>query len=169
MAQSTLLRIASFAVGVSLAGAGCGATSSEPAVSADQMAYLCAGVADAEAQNPSFLASSSVNGVRPFMGERHYIKFTEPELRGADIDIRSTPGMTRQWLTRVLRCHVARRSVQGPQDGVADPFVVGTPDLLVLETDTGFVVRVAGRDRADGVEILRRAKMLVYGADAARN
>jgi hypothetical protein len=92
------------------------------------------------------------------MGEHRYIKFTEPELRGADIYVRSSVGLTRQWLSRVLHCHAARQSTQ-PLSQEDDPFVVGVSDISVLETETGFVVRVVGRDRAEGEEILRRAQV----------
>ena len=150
---------------------GCGTASSpaEAPLSAEQVADLCANVGDDEARSPSFLATANVSGVRPFMGEHQYIKFTEPELRGADILLRSSPGLTRQWVSRVLHCHVARHGFAGTTapDSVADPFVLETrPDLVVLETQTGFVVRVAGHDRGEGVEILRRAKLLVYGPAA---
>jgi hypothetical protein len=100
------------------------------------------------------------------MGEHRYIKFTEPELRGAEIWVRSFPGMTKQWLARVLRCHAATESASTAIP--SDPFVVGeSPDVLVLETDTGFVIRVAGHDKAEGLEILRRANLLVYGSAGA--
>jgi hypothetical protein len=140
-------------------GWGCGAVSAtDPAVSARQAADLCAGIPEGEAETLRFLAPSTVMGVSPFMGEHRYIKFSEPELRGADIYLRSTPGMTRQWLSRIVQCHAALRGTQGPRDE-DDPFVLGLSDVSVLETDIGFVIRLAGRDRHEGAEILRRAQV----------
>jgi len=107
-----------------------------------------------------------VSAVRPLVGEHRYIKFTEPELRGAEIAVRSSPGMTKQWLSRVLRCHAAQEGAANASS--SDPFVVGgSPEVAVVESDTGFVVRVAGHDKAEGVEILRRANLFVYGAAPA--
>jgi hypothetical protein len=135
-------------------------------LTAAQVEDLCQGIADAEAERPSFLTAVAVSSVRPFMGEHRYIKFTEPELRGAEIWVRSSPGMTRQWLTRTLRCHAVREGASSTS--AADPFVVGgSADVVVLETDVGFVIRIAGRDKGEGVEILRRAKLLVYGRATA--
>jgi hypothetical protein len=122
------------------------------------MADLCAGIPEGEAETLRFFAPNTLMGVRPFMGEHRYIKFTEPELRGADIHLRSTPGMTKQWLSRMLRCHAAIRSSQAPSDE-DDPFVLGLSDVLVLETEIGFVIRVAGQNKQEGDEILRRAQV----------
>jgi hypothetical protein len=146
-----------------LAGAGCTAPRAQPAVPIED---LCQGITAAEADRPSFLTAATVSGIRPFMGQHQYIKFTEPELRGAEISVRSSPGMTKQWLARTLRCHAAREGASGTSP--ADPFVVGgSPDVVVLETDIGFVIRVAGHDKSEGLEILRRANLLVYGKATA--
>jgi hypothetical protein len=156
--------------GVSFAVAGC-ASSSRDVAAPDQMADICRGVPDMERQRPTFLQSSGIESVRPFMGEQHYVKFTLPQLRGADIFVRAGPGVTKQWVARVLRCHVAWRDAAGlsNQDGFEDPSTVDRPDLSFIETETGFVVRIAGHDKAEGEEILRRAQRLTEPSGAARN
>jgi hypothetical protein len=143
---------------------GCVPSSSPSSAKAtsDQMADLCSGVPEAERQRPPFLQPSVIEGVRPFIGERRYIKFTEPELHGAEILVRAAPGVTKQWVARAIRCHVAWHDVGGlaARDGFEDPLIVGRPDLSFTETETGFVIRIAGHDKAEGEEILRRAQRL---------
>jgi hypothetical protein len=70
--------------------------------------------------------------------------------------------MTEQWVARVVRCHIAWHEVVGPHtaDALEDPFLVGTPEITFGEVETGFVVRIAGVDKTDGKEILRRALLL---------
>jgi hypothetical protein len=161
-------RIAFTAVGC--AAAGC-ASSSRDVAAPDQMADMCRGIPEMERQRPTFLQSSGIESVRPFMGEQHYIKFTLPQLRGADIFVRAGPGITKQWVARVLRCHVAWHDAVGlsNQDGFEDPSTVNRPDLSFIEAETGFVVRITGHDKAEGEEILRRARRLTEPSGAARN
>jgi hypothetical protein len=41
-----------------------------------------------------------------------------------------------------------------------DPLVVGTPEVSLAQTSDRIVLRIAGRDDAQGEEILRRAERL---------
>jgi hypothetical protein len=148
------------------------ASSATPKATPDQVAAICSGIPEKEWQRPIFFQASDIEGIRPFMGERRYIKFTLPELRGADIFVRAGPGITKQWVARVIRCHVAWHDVYGPasQESFEDPLVVGRPDLSFMDNEIGFVIRIAGHDKAEGEEILRRAQMLRdQRSDAARD
>jgi len=141
-----------------------------PHATPESMAELCAGIPEAERERPSFMQPSGIAGIRPLMGEFHYIKFSEPELRGAEIAAAASPGATKQWIARVARCHVAWADAMGvAHEPYEDPLMVGQPDISVSETETGFVVRVAGKNKAQGEEILRRAQLLTESprADAA--
>jgi hypothetical protein len=128
----------------------------------DRQAWLCADVPEAEREHPSFLGPSGIEGVRPAMGERRFIKTTVPELRGAELTIRATAVMTKQWVARLVRCHVAWHDAVGPRapEALEEPFFVGAPDLSFSEAETGFVIRIRGSDKAEGEEILRRARRL---------
>jgi hypothetical protein len=96
------------------------------------------------------------------MGERILIKTTIQELRGADLVIRARPGLTKQWLARVVRCHIAYRELPGTvvSSLSADPLVVDRAEVSFGETETGFLVRIRGMDRSHGEEILARAQRL---------
>jgi hypothetical protein len=158
---------------LALSLAACGAASSAGPVrtTPEQMTDLCAGVAESERERPSILERDSVESVHALMGEQKYLKYSVSQLRGAEIVVRAAPGLTRQWVARVLRCHVAWHDVvaSGSGAGSADPLVVGRPDLSFAETETGFVVRIAGRSTAEGEEILRRAQEMASAPSAARN
>jgi hypothetical protein len=160
-----------FFVVLSASAAGCasGSQNARAATTPEAAAEMCVGVPEPERSRPEFLQSGEIEAVRPFMGERHYIKFSEPELRGAELFVRSSPGMTKEWIARVVRCHVAWLESRGltAMHGFEDPLVVGDPAVSFSGTETGFVVRIAGRNKAEGEEILRRAQRLVQAPQAA--
>lgn len=142
-----------------------------PHATPEAVAQLCAGIPEAERERPSCMRPDGIAGVRPLMGEHHYIKFSEPELRGAEIAVAASPGTTKQWIARVTRCHMAWADVLGAaaREPYEDPLLAGQPEVSFAETETGFVVRIAGRNKAEGEEILRRAQLLTESlrADAA--
>jgi hypothetical protein len=125
-------------------------------------AQACVDVPALERDQPSFLQPNQVEGVWPFLGERRLIKTWVKEVRGATVVVRATQGMTRQWVARVLRCHIAWRRVVdgGPGRRLDDPFDIAQADLSFDETETGFLIRIVGHDKAEGEEILRRAQRL---------
>lgn len=128
----------------------------------------CADVPSAERAWPSYYQAGEIDEVRPFMGEYHYIKFSEPELRGAEIVLRARAGVTKQWVARVVGCHLA---YAGPFGADAahhpdDPLLVGSPTVSFEETPTAFVIRIAGHNRTEGEEILRRARQLISASTA---
>jgi hypothetical protein len=91
------------------------------------------------------------------------IKSYVQELRGAELFVRPTPGISRQWIARVLQCHVAFHDIAGPSlaETSPDPLVVDEAKFTVDETETAFVIRIKGSNKAEGQEILARAQRLV--------
>jgi hypothetical protein len=130
---------------------------------ADEVANLCAGVPDAERDHPSMLQPPELESVRRSMGERHFIKYSVPELRGAELLVRPSPGVSRQWIARVIRCHVAYRDLPGTRvpETAADPLLVDNAEVSFGETETSFVIRIQGSTMSEGEEILARAQRLV--------
>jgi hypothetical protein len=133
----------------------------------DREESICVGLPEADRAHPPFLSWAALDGVRPVMGERRLVKSSVQEVRGAQLIVRATAGMTRQWLARQVRCHIAWHDVVGPRapDGLDDPFMVGAPEISFDEAETGFIIRVQGTDKAEGEEILRRALRLVSPGD----
>jgi hypothetical protein len=154
---------------------GCVSSSAAPVSRAqtttDRVAELCAGIPGPERERPTCLQAAGIEAVRPFMGEQPYLKFSKPELRGAEIIVRTSPGVTKHRVARGIRCHVAWHDEVGPgfREGFEDPLFVGLPRLTFGETQAGFVIRVEGHDKTEGEEILRRAEELTEPRPNARN
>jgi hypothetical protein len=157
---------------VGLALAGCGSSAVGPtgprapreAAIPDRVADLCAGISPSERERPFFLQQGSIESVRELTGETRSAKFGKVELRGAEIAFRHDAAVgTRNHTGRVLRCHLAWHDALGLVDSsdFEDPLAVGSPEISLDETEAGLVMRIAGRDRAEGEEILRRAEALV--------
>jgi hypothetical protein len=125
-------------------------------------AQACLDVPALERDQASFLQPNQIESVGPFLGERRLIKTWVKEVRGAAVVVRATQGMTKQWVARVLRCHIAWRRVVdgGPRRRLDDPFDIAQADLSFDETETGFLIRIVGHDKAEGEEILRRTQRL---------
>ncbi len=110
-----------------------------PAEAKQHLDELCAGVAETDRARPVYFRSTEIAGVRPYIGERKYIKFTEPELRGAELVERPVTGTTKQAVAGAVRCHMAWRDSLGPaaQTDYEDPIAVGTPRRLFLGNGDG--------------------------------
>jgi hypothetical protein len=140
--------------------AGDGAARFAAIPSSDRAADLCAGLPAPEQERPSFLRENGIESVRPVRAERAAIKFAPSELRGAEIVLRPDPSLTKHWVTRVLRCHLADPVALAVRSRFDDPLVVGAPEVSLDQTSDRIVLRIAGRDTAQGEEILRRAELL---------
>jgi hypothetical protein len=68
--------------------------------------------------------------------------------------------LTRHTAARVLRCYLADPVGLAFREGFEDPLLVGVPLVSLDRTSDGLVLRIAGRDGAQGEEILRRAEQL---------
>lgn len=119
-------------------------------------ARLCANVPEAEQVHPSFLRAEEIEVVRPAMGERRLIKEWVPEIRGAELVVRAEPGMTKQWVARLVRCHMASQGSHSRDDD--SPFFIDEATVSFAEEETGFVIRIVGRNRQEGEDIFRRAQ-----------
>jgi hypothetical protein len=157
------------AAAVSLGALGCSVrtATTEPRASlspasasgSDRAADLCAGLSGTEQQRPYFLREDGIEAVRP-VHEGSGFRFASSELRGAEIVLRPAPAVTKHWVARVLRCHLADVVALAMRDTLDDPFVVGAPQVSLDETSDRIVLRIVGRDAALGEEILRRAEQL---------
>jgi hypothetical protein len=81
-----------------------------------------------------------------------------PHTIGAVIHVRATPGMTAEWIDRVVSCDIVRRSAAscGGADGCAiAPFGVSH---AVTSGPTGFAIALTSSDRETALEIDKRAR-----------
>jgi hypothetical protein len=85
---------------------------------------------------------------------------------GARVAFRAVPGLTGEWLQRVVDCHLARNAVVGVADPAMSYCPLGVPHATasVVPTGKGFAVEITS-DNADSVrEIVKRAQALKSGA-----
>lgn len=84
-------------------------------------------------------------------------------LAGAVVTFRALPGMTEQWLRRIVECHLARNAALG-HDVPEMPYCPLVPRNVtahVSSTASGFAVELQSGDAETAREVLRRAQALV--------
>lgn len=81
---------------------------------------------------------------------------------GAVVTLRAIPGMTTEWLQRVVDCHLARNAALGhPVDEMPNcPLAPNGARAHVVSTRSGFAVSIRSDDPPTAREILSRAKRL---------
>ena len=119
----------------------------------------CAGLPDAAIDRGVVDLRSNVAGAAPLRdGEG---RKTLPTLVGAAVQVHAAPGMTAQWLGRMLQCDTARHA------GAA--LVPAGARAEVTPTPTGFSVSMRSSDPELAREIGRRASLFAHPAQAACN
>jgi hypothetical protein len=84
-----------------------------------------------------------------------------PHLIGAVVQVRATPGMTAQWLGRVLACDAERHAAAPSCADERCPLAPAGASSEVTSTPTGFAVAVRSRDPDVAHQIERRARAFV--------
>jgi hypothetical protein len=81
---------------------------------------------------------------------------------GAVVTFHAVPGMTVEWLQRIVDCHLARNSALGHSaPGMPDcPLVPRGVEARVSSTGDGFAVTIRSDDDHTAQEILTRARRL---------
>ena len=110
-------------------------------------------------------AAHAAEPVRCSLGDKYPIRSVGPfvtfedagytsynELRGAEVIVPAQPGLTREWLQRVVSYQVA--------EGICD-FGARNVAVTVLPSGAAFSVRIAGTNQQAAQEILRHAQQLV--------
>ncbi len=89
---------------------------------------------------------------------------------GAVIRFHAVPGMTAEWLQRVIDCHLARNAALGHSSpNMPDcPLVLRGVSAKVESSGRGFSVNVRADDRKTATEVLARATRLTREPGAAR-
>lgn len=122
----------------------------------------CVGISDSDRDTSPFEHREDVASVEPLVVGTGGARGQTPRTEGATITFRAVPGMTAQWLQRVVDCHLARNAAVG-QDApemTSCPLALKGASARVTGTDTGFAVAVRSDDSSTAQEILRRARAL---------
>ncbi len=85
---------------------------------------------------------------------------------GAKVTIRAVPGLTKEYLQRLVTCHLARNSSMGHAmaEMATCPLAVKGATATVEGEGGAFVVRVASAEDDGATEILKRARTLAPAA-----
>jgi hypothetical protein len=148
-------------VGAGLVGSGSGCASTRPTVPpavAEQAA--CAEVPDADRDQGPFARRDRIVRVEELQ-ERANTKVA-PHPVGAAVYVRAAPGMTEQWLGRVIECHLAHRATLGglAADRDSSPFAEDSR-VSVSSTPTAFRVAITSSDLDTARSVIARAERLV--------
>lgn len=128
----------------------------------DAETRACVGVPAADRDESPFDHREDIEGVEPLYSGSSGGKTSTKHLEGATVTFRAVPGMTAQWLQRVVDCHLARNSALGhnvPEMGYC-PLVPKGASATVTGTQTGFAVAIRGDSQEAIQEIWRRAQAL---------
>ena len=90
--------------------------------------------------------------MQPFSTKENAGYASYKQFRGADLFVPAQPGLTQEWLQRVVSYQLAA--------GECD-FGVADAKVTVLSSGGGFSVRIDGKDEKEAGVILRHAQQLV--------
>jgi hypothetical protein len=131
----------------------------------DAEGRACGGVPDIDRDTSPFDRREDITGATaynvPAPGAAG-VKQGVTKLHGAVVTFRAVPGLTAEWLQRVVDCHVARNASMGfnmPEMATCPLSVKGAKGK-VASIGNGFAVTVESDDPDSAQEILRRAQAL---------
>jgi hypothetical protein len=129
---------------------------------AEAEARACAGLSEEDRDVSPFYHREDIESVSPLIEEFGSGKGVAKKEVGATIVFRAVPGLTAEWLQRVVDCHVARAGSMGHSmpEMTYCPLEPKGVKAKVESTGNGFAVKVSGGDAATIAEIKKRAAAL---------
>ena len=127
----------------------------------DAEARACVGIPELDRDESPFQHREDIESVSPL-----YVplsaKSGAQRLVGATVQFRAVPGMTAEWLQRIVDCHMARNAAMGYQmpEMAECPLMVKGATATVTSTGNGFVVRIEAQDYDAASAIRERAQAL---------
>ncbi len=131
----------------------------------------CLGISPDDRDMSPFMHVEDIVSVEPHLRTRSGGKDgPNTTIDGATITFLAVPGMTTEWLQRVVDCHVARNAVLGHDlpEMYACPLVPKGAQAQARSTGNGFAVDVWSSRAETGEDILSRARRLVPPASVAQ-
>jgi hypothetical protein len=128
----------------------------------DAEARACTGLSDEDRDVSPFAHRADIQGVSQLREEKVVGRSRTTREAGATIVFRATPGLTAEWLQRIIECHVARNSAVGhdmPEMAYC-PLVARGAQATVRSVGDGFAVDVRADDAEGAAEIWRRAQQI---------
>jgi hypothetical protein len=125
----------------------------------DAEASACGGVAAGDRDISPLTRREDITSTGRLMG-RTVAKSPTDEPRGAFVTIRAVRGLTRQYLQRVLECHLARNASMGYGVHRGDPQAIQGASVAVDSLGDGFRIELSSDDWDTAREIMRRTLAL---------
>lgn len=129
---------------------------------ADAESRACAGLSEEDRDTSPFAHGADISSVTQLKEEKRIGKASVTKETGATIVFRATPGLTAEWLQRIVDCHLARNSAVGhdmPEMSFC-PLVPRGVQAKVHSSGAGFAVDVRSDDAETAAEIWKRAQQL---------
>ena len=124
----------------------------------------CSGVPQEDRDMSPFAHVEDIRSVSPFREEVKVGKSVSQRIAGAEVVFRAVPGMTAEWLQRVVDCHLARNAAIGHSAAGSEmahcPLTPRGAQSQVRSVGDGFAVTIRADDAEASKEILRRAESL---------
>ena len=128
----------------------------------DAEGRACVGMSETDRDTSPFDHRQDIASVEPLTVGTTSSKSQSGRTEGAIVTFRAVPGMTSQWLQRVVNCHLARNAALGhdASEKAYCPLALKGVSARVSGTDTGFAVAIRSDDTQTAQEILKRARAL---------
>lgn len=129
---------------------------------AEAESRACVGLSDEDRDISPFYHREDIESFSPLIEEFGSGKSVVKKEVGATIVFRALPGLTAEWLQRVVDCHLARAASMGhsmPEMSYC-PLEPKGVKAKVESAGNGFSVKVSGEDAATIAEIKKRAAAL---------
>jgi hypothetical protein len=135
------------------------------AVLTDAEKSACAGISDDDRDISPFYHREDIQSVSVLTETVKSGKSSTQKEVGATVVFRAVPGMTAEWLQRVVDCHLARAAAVGhdmPEMSYC-PLMPKGVKAKVTSAGNGFAVNLSGDDAATVAAIKKRAQALAPG------
>jgi hypothetical protein len=129
----------------------------------------CVGISPADRDLSPFERVADIVSVEPLTEEVGTAKIKRTETVGAVVTFRAVPGLTAEWLQRIIDCHVARNAALGHvvPEMPNCPLVPRGVHARVRSVGNGFAVEIRGDNEVAVNEIRARSQRLNPRAQTA--
>ena len=127
-------------------------------------AQACAGISPDDRDISPFYHREDIKSVSPLVDQIRQGKNVVDKRVGATVVFRALPGMTAEWLQRLVDCHLARAAAAGHAMPEMDycPLELNGVTAKVASAGDGFAVSIRASDDATVDAVVKRAEALSH-------
>jgi hypothetical protein len=128
----------------------------------DAESSACAGIDEDDLATSPFYHRDDITSVTEAQRSAVHARHEQNVPSGGRVVFRAVPGMTAEWLQRLVNCHLARAAAAGysmPEMSYC-PLMLKGANATVTSTGDGFAVDITSNDSATAAEIWRRVQAL---------